>query len=140
MEWINVHERLPNNDREVLIFDYEDDYYLAEYDEAKGCFINTEDGSMRFYPMDFKTAVELGGFPVDFWAELPKAPERVPPIKPCPFCGSPGKLLTKDEYETPQLHYDVQCTSNDCYLEYGADWNFSRIKDAVDTWNKRRKS
>jgi len=44
----------------------------------------------------------------------------------CPICGGILKWDNKvgsDLRETePNNYYDIKCTTNGCYLEYGADW------------------
>ena len=62
-------------------------------------------------------------------------------IKPCPFCGSKAKLLvTKTHIKNgPTLvSYDIKCTNKECYMSEGADWLFSKPKQAIKLWNKRK--
>ena len=60
-------------------------------------------------------------------------------LKPCPFCGAEPVITVKDndEYNTLNDNYDIQCGTENCYLEFGADWFHESIEKAVEQWNNR---
>lgn len=62
-------------------------------------------------------------------------------IKPCPFCGSAAKIITRDSvdrYHDP-ITFDVGCTNNLCYLSKGAEYCFENTEEIVILWNTRHK-
>ena len=56
-------------------------------------------------------------------------------IKPCPFCKEKSEII--DNIENGFDGFDVGCGTDGCYLETGANWNFSTRQEAIEKWNKR---
>ena len=61
-------------------------------------------------------------------------------LLPCPFCGSKAEKRERREIDScdgDKVHYDVQCTNEECYLQDGAEWNCDTFEEAAKMWNKR---
>jgi len=59
-------------------------------------------------------------------------------LKPCPFCGKPGRLIhnTDSDYES-QWDFSVECSS---WLDGGScvmDGHFKTAEEAIAAWNRR---
>jgi len=78
-EWISVKDRLPEKDKEVLIFCKETYYNFG----GNGLYIGYYLGEKK-YPPYWKIKCECSGYECDcdypitlYWAELPKPPVEV---------------------------------------------------------------
>lgn len=62
----------------------------------------------------------------------PKCCAKRTPLKPCPFCGSPGAVYKW----TMSYYWTAKCTNDLC----GAGWPnwFNTKGDAVKQWNTRK--
>lgn len=67
--------------------------------------------------------------------------EKLEVLSPCPFCGSPAKIL-----EGGYKMWCVECSNNNCSCGLGNDYSgfesepdyvFGTKEDAIATWNKR---
>jgi hypothetical protein len=66
-----------------------------------------------------------------------------PKLAPCPFCGSPGKLMSGMEGGRPPFY--VTCSDSECGACLGADWtfdwaplhDFKTAEEAAKAWNTR---
>lgn len=58
-------------------------------------------------------------------------------IEDCPFCGSPGELVS---YEVGEYAQKVVCCSNsECGMDLPPDGFYSSTKkEALEKWNKRK--
>lgn len=69
------------------------------------------------------------------------APSPASPVKPCPFCGGPARLVSHESSEVTNYWYEVHCDkcgamgpSADCEW----DGNSEHAKrDAIEAWNRR---
>ena len=61
-------------------------------------------------------------------------------LLPCPFCGAKPQFR-EIEWEVScketKTVYDIQCKTEGCYMEEGADWNFDTKEEVAEMWNKR---
>ena len=61
-------------------------------------------------------------------------------LKPCPFCGATPRFIDRNndgDYPLEKWFYDVGCRTENCYLEFGADWWLKTKEEAAEMWNKR---
>ena len=57
----------------------------------------------------------------------------IPEIKPCPFCGSEGKLHHKRNLGT----WIVECSNNSCPASYMIGYDYDTQEEAIAAWNRR---
>ena len=54
-------------------------------------------------------------------------------LKPCPFCGSVGKVEHKKALGT----WIIQCSNNQCPASYMIGWDYDTQNEAIEAWNRR---
>ena len=53
-------------------------------------------------------------------------------LKPCPFCGSTGKM-----HEKGLNTWVVECSNNQCMASYMIGWDYDTEEEAAEAWNRR---
>lgn len=120
-EWINVKDRLPENEDAILCWQKYDDEKLS---------------GPRVMRYRFNSFEGPGFGSVTYWQPLPEPPkDDYIEIKPCPFCGSEPRIKMEmylDKYCNPS--YDVECF--DCE-KAGTKERWISVNLAIEAWNKR---
>lgn len=81
----------------------------------------------------YPTADEIPKMNIIFHAVQPRPVEEVwPEMKPCPFCGSPGKPTGECDMVW------IVCSNWDCQAERIN--KFEETEDAIADWNERKEA
>jgi len=61
-------------------------------------------------------------------------------LLPCPFCGAIPIINKKDSSSMRSNcadGFDIECRTEECHMEFGADFYFDTELEAINSWNKR---
>ena len=61
---------------------------------------------------------------------------KPPKLKPCPFCGHAGTLISWHRPIMPEVMYQVQCCNEECKIQPMTDYHVDESV-VVAEWNRR---